>query len=222
MEHRAKTAAIIPAYNEELTVGDVVSAVVASPLVDEVIVISDGSTDQTAERARAAGATLVHELPRRGGKGAALLHGVTHTDAPIIAFFDSDLKGLRPDHVERLILPVLSGAKAMNVGLRDRGPWKTSLTKRLPLISGERALKREVIERIPPEYLQGFMVEAAMNYYCRSRKLRYGTVLMPGLMIRHKYEKVGMKKALWQYVHMFAQVFKAMLIVRIARLFKRF
>lgn len=222
MPHRSRTAAIIPAYNEEATIGEVVAAVAASPLVDEVIVISDGSTDHTAEIARGAGAHLVHELPRRGGKGAAMLHGVTHTDAPIIAFFDADLKGLTPDHVERLMLPVLSGAKAMNVGLRDRGPWRTRLSRRLPLISGERALRREVIERIPPEFVQGFMVEAALNYSCRSRKLRYGTVVMPGLMIRHKYEKVGMKKAFGEYVRMFAQVLKAMIVVRVAHLFKQF
>jgi len=111
VSHRPPTAAIIPAYNEEETIRDVVAAVVASPLVDQVIVISDGSTDRTAEIARGAGAHLVHELPRRGGKGAAMLHGITHTDAPIIAFFDADLKGLNPDHVERLMLPVCPARK---------------------------------------------------------------------------------------------------------------
>jgi len=110
----------------------------------------------------------------------------------------------------------------MNVGLRDRGPWRTRLSRHLPLISGERALRREIVEHIPPEFVQGFMVEAALNYSCRSRKLRYGTVVMPGLTIRHKYEKVGMKKAFGQYVGMFAQVLKAMIAVRIAHLFKQF
>jgi glycosyltransferase involved in cell wall biosynthesis len=219
---RPKTAAIIPAYNEASTVGDVVRVVASSSLVDEVLVISDGSTDDTAAQARAAGAHLVHELPRRGGKGSAMLHGVTHTDAPMVVFFDADLKGLTSDHVERLLLPVLSGARSMNIGLRDRGPWLTRLSRHLPLISGERALKREVFERIPPEFLQGFMVEAAMNYACRSRGLRYGAVVMPGLTIRHKYEKVGVKKACGEYLWMFAEVCKAMFVVRIAHLFKQF
>lgn len=219
---RPRVAAIIPAYNEEPTIAGVVAVAVESPLIDEVIVVSDGSSDRTAEMAREAGATIVRELPVTSGKGAAMLHGVTNTDAPILVFLDADLIGLRLDHLERLILPVLSGAKTMNVLLRDRGPIITRLMRHLPLIGGERALPRFVIEKIPPEYVQGFMVEAALNYYCRSHRLRYGSVAAPGLKIRHKYEKVGMKAAMWQYIHMSYQGIWAMIAVRLARLFGRF
>jgi glycosyltransferase involved in cell wall biosynthesis len=216
-----RVAAIVPAFNEEPTVGSVVGALLASPSVDEVIVVCDGSVDGTAAAARAAGAT-VYELPENRGKGAAMLHGLTRTDAPVVAFFDADLTGLSPDHAERLVLPVVVGSRVMNVGLRDRGPLLTPLTRHLPLIGGERAMLRQVIEEVPPEYLRGFMVETALNYYCRSRGLAYGSVLLPGLGIRRKYQKVGWKRGMLEYVHMAWQVAAAMAAVRLGRLMKRF
>lgn len=216
-----RLAAIIPAYNEEPTVAGVVGALRASPYVREVIVVCDGSSDGTAALARGAGAT-VFELPKNQGKGAAMLHGLTHTDASVVAFFDADLIGLTPDHVERLVLPVLSGSRVMNVGIRDRGPLVTRLTEHLPLIGGERVMLRRVVEGVPPEYLQGFMIESALNYYCRSRKLPYGTVFLPGLGIRRKYEKVGWKRGVVEYVKMAWQIAAAMTAVRVGRLLKRF
>lgn len=216
-----RVAAIIPAYNEESTVADVVLALQTSAYVSEVIVVSDGSTDRTSDVARAAGAT-VYDVPQNAGKGAAMLHGVTRTDAPVVAFFDADLIGLTADHVERLVLPVLSGSRVMNVGIRDRGRFVSRLVARLPLIGGERVMLRQVVEGVPPEFARGFMVESALNYFCRSRALPYGTVFLPGLGIRRKYQKVGWRRAVVQYAKMGGQILTAMVAVRVARLLNRF
>ncbi len=216
-----RVAAIVPAYNEESTVADVVRTLLSSSCVSEVIVVSDGSTDRTAEVARAAGA-VVHEISQNGGKGAAMFAGVARTDAPVIAFFDADLIGLTGDHVERLVLPVLSGSRVMNVGIRDRGPLVSRLAAHGPLIGGERAMLRRVIEGVPPELAAGFMVETALNYFCRTRKLPYGTVFLPGLGIRRKYQKVGWRRAVVQYAAMSAQIAQATLAVRIAKMLGRF
>ncbi len=216
-EQNPKVAAIVPAYNEAKTVGNVVSVLKKSPLIDEIIVISDGSTDNTPEIAKKAGADLVHEFPWRHGKGAALQHGVTHTDAPIIFFLDADLIGLTPEHVRLVLEPVLSGSRAMNVGLRDRGPFWTWLGKYMPLIGGERALVRSVFENIPDVYLKGFKIESALNYYCRANHLPYGLVVMPAISIVRKMEKFGFWLGLWEYMHMYWQVGKAMVEVRMAR-----
>jgi polyisoprenyl-phosphate glycosyltransferase len=216
----ARVAAIVPAFNEEQTVGAVVVALRSSPKLAEVIVVSDGSTDRTADVARAAGAKVV-ERPTNGGKGAAVLAGVAATDANVIALFDADLIGLTRDHVDRLLEPVLSGARMMNAGLRDRG-WLTPITARLPLISGERVVRRSVIEAIPPRFLAGYGLESALNYRCRSRRMAYGAVPLRGLTIRRKVEKVGFAKGLVQYARMSFAVARAMLAVRLARLFGAF
>lgn len=218
---RPSVVAIIPAFNEEATIADVVRPLVVSELIDEVFVISDGSTDATKERALEAGA-CVHELPRTGGKGEAMQHAVMHTEAEVIVFFDADLIGLTTEHAESLLLPVINGGRFMNVGIRDRGPFFSWLSHHLPLISGERAMRRSVFDAVPPEYMHGFMVETALNYYCRAHHLRYGAVKMNGLTFRRKYEKVSWPSAVVQYVRMFWQVSQAMLAVRLARLFGRF
>ncbi len=214
-------AAIVPAYNEEKTIGVILRTLKSSPSIGEVIVVADGCDDQTAEIARLGGATVV-ELRENVGKGKAMLQGVAQTDADIVAFFDADLVGLTPDHVERIVLPVVSGAKAMNVGLRDRGSFWTSIGAQLPLISGERAMRRSIISNIPERYMKGYMIESAFNYFCRSRGLRYGSVRLPGLTFVRKYEKVGWTQALIQYVKMYYQVGKAMFWVRVGHRLGKF
>ncbi|MBI4592112.1 glycosyltransferase [Candidatus Uhrbacteria bacterium] len=216
-----RVAAIIPAWNEEETITQVVSTVARSSWIQEVIVISDGSTDATAHRARAAGAT-VYEMPTNIGKGEAMWFGLQKTNATVLVFLDADLRGLTSDHLEQLVHPVVSGSRAMNVGLRDRGRLLTSLSRHLPLISGERALWRLVMEQIHPTYLRGFMVEVALNYFCRSHRLSYGAVELVGLSIRRKYEKVGWPRAVLQYAQMAFQVAKAIVIVRVAHLRGKF
>lgn len=219
---KVRVAVIIPAYNEDKTIADVVKVAKASDFVDEVVVVSDGSTDKTAFKAKRAGADKVVELPVKGGKGAALLRGVAETKAEIIVFLDADLRGLREQHIKQLVEPVLRGQKVMVTGLRDRGKILTKLEKYLPLIGGERALERFVIENIPKKYLEGFMVEIALNYYCRSRGLPYGGVFLRGLNMRKKMEKVGVLRGLLQYIKMYFQVIKAMAIVRLAKMRREF
>jgi len=214
---RARVAAIIPAYNEERTIAGVVTAAKESDLLDEVIVVSDGSTDKTSARARKAGA-IVFDLPIKHGKGAAMLHGVTQTDAEILLFLDADLTGLSAQHIKKLVEPVFRGEKVMVTGIRDRGWFLSKLGGHLPLIGGERALQRFVIENISDKYLKGFMAESALNYYCRSRGLAYGSVFLRGLNMRKKMEKVGVLKGLGEYIKMYFQVVKAMAVVRSAKI----
>ena len=72
---RSQTAAVIPAYQDEKHIGDIVSR--TRQQLDHVLVIDDGSTDQTAQRAREAGAdVIVHDQNR--GKGEAIKTGLAH------------------------------------------------------------------------------------------------------------------------------------------------
>jgi polyisoprenyl-phosphate glycosyltransferase len=218
---RESITAIIPAHNESATIAGVIEPILSSKIIDEVIVVSDGSTDETVSVARDAGAKVI-EIKENIGKGGAMMKGVEQTDSEIIAFFDADLLGLTSDHVELLARDVLSGERMMSCSLRDRGLVRTAITLFLPLISGERVLRREVIEGIPPRFLKGYMVEAAMNYHCRSRGWRYGAMVLKDLSFVKKYQKVGLLKAVLQYVHMFYQVGKAMIVVRLAHISGKF
>lgn len=210
---KTRIDAIIPAYNEEVTIEDVISVIRSSPLVERVIVVSDGSTDRTAEIARLNGAEVI-EFDHNKGKGQAMYEGLVSSTSPIIAFFDADLRGLTIQHIARLAEPVLNNTRVMNVGMRDRGKFFTMLAHFLPLESGERVMKRELIEKVSKEYFNGFMLEPALNYLCRANGYVYGWVDLPGLSIRRKYEKVNFFQAVVQYLKMFFQIVYAMIAVR--------
>jgi polyisoprenyl-phosphate glycosyltransferase len=219
---KIKIAAVIPAFNEEQTVAEVVRSAKASELIGEVIVVSDGSTDKTAEEARTAGADKVLELPENHGKGTAMLLGTKETSAEIIIFMDADVHGLTALHISQIVEPVLEGRRAMNVGTRDRGKFFSYLAMQMPLIGGERALRRSVIENIPKKYLKGFRAETALNYYCRVNNLPYGCVFLNGLHIRRKMDKVGFFLGLWGYFKMAWEIACAMFHIRLARARRRF
>jgi glycosyltransferase involved in cell wall biosynthesis len=218
---KTKIAAIIPAYNEAKTIADVVRAAKGSDLLDEIIVVSDGSRDKTAEIAKKAGAKVFELKPNRG-KGGAMAYGVKQTKSDIILFLDADLRGLTAGHIKRLLEPVIRGKMAMAVGIRDRGKIISKIAPYLPLIGGERAMQKFIFERVPEKFLKGFMVEEALNFYCRSRRLPYGTVFLPGLSMRKKMQKVGFWHGLWQYIKMSKEVTKAMIAVRLAHRKKKF
>lgn len=216
-----RIAAIVPAYNEEETIANVVRPLKESGLFSDVIVVSDGSRDKTAERAKEAGATT-YELPVNRGKGQALTHGVTMTDAQILFFCDADLYGFKKENMEALLSPVLKGEAAMSVGIRDRGRFWSWVSMHTPLIGGERAMQRGIFEHIPEDLVKGFMVEMALNAHCARHALAVARVMMPGVTIRRKMQKVGFWSGLLGYIKMFYQVGKAAVLVRIGYLRKRF
>jgi glycosyltransferase involved in cell wall biosynthesis len=115
----ARTTAVIPAWNEEGTIGSVVARLRAQPCVHEVVVVDSGSSDRTAERANAAGARVLVE-PRRG-YGRACLTGAQAADgADVILFCDGDGSDVE-DQAHRLIDPIAAGRLDLVVGSRMRG-----------------------------------------------------------------------------------------------------
>ncbi|OGL71709.1 hypothetical protein A3C09_01800 [Candidatus Uhrbacteria bacterium RIFCSPHIGHO2_02_FULL_47_44] len=219
--NKETVAVIIPAYNEAKTIGGVVRVAVSSPFIDEVIVVSDGSTDETVEVATHAGARVI-DLQENQGKGGAMIKGIEQTRASIIVFLDADLIGLTERHLEQLVRPVLDRTCSMRVGIRDRGRFFTALTHWFPLISGERAVRREVVDAIPHTFYCGFMIESAFNYYCKTHGLQYDSVDLKGLSIRRKYEKVGWPKAVVQYLTMTGQILASLIRVRFAKFIGKF
>ncbi|WP_328305432.1 glucosyl-3-phosphoglycerate synthase [Actinomycetospora sp. NBC_00405] len=113
---------VLPALDEEATVGGVVAAVrpLLGTLVDEIVVVDSGSTDATVARARAAGARVVSrdavlreipvlaQIPVRPGKGEVLWRSLAATSGDLVVFLDSDLVDLGPDFVVNLLGPLLT------------------------------------------------------------------------------------------------------------------
>ncbi|MFO7246440.1 MAG: glycosyltransferase family 2 protein [Thermaerobacter sp.] len=187
-----RVAAVIPAFNEESTIGAVIDAVRQVPRVDEVIVVSDGSDDATAAVARSHGAYVI-ELEANVGKGAALKAGIQRADADVYVFLDADLIGLTPEHVEALLEPVLAGRASMTVGRFTGGRVATDLAQVVaPYLSGQRAVRREVLAGIPNLELARFGVEMALTRHIHRNGIPVEEVLLVGLTHRTKEEKLGL------------------------------
>jgi glycosyltransferase involved in cell wall biosynthesis len=130
-----KISVVIPALNEEQAIGGVVQAV-PRDLVDEIIVADNGSTDNTADRAIAAGAKVVHEHQR--GYGAACAAGAKATlDSDIIVFLDGDHSD-DPRQLPEVAGPIIQDSADLVVGSRLKGdlekgamPWHGRLGNRL-------------------------------------------------------------------------------------------
>ncbi len=113
---------IIPAYNEEQSIGHVLRDI-PSGLVRDIIVCDNNSTDQTASVAQNAGATVVRQI--RKGYGSACLKGMAHiaekAEAPdIIVFLDGDYSDY-PDQMPLILEPILHQGKSMVIGSRALG-----------------------------------------------------------------------------------------------------
>lgn len=117
---RGRTVSVVlPALNEQATVGAIVAAIVPftlgpDPLVDELVVVDSGSGDATAERAAAAGARVVHredvlpDLEPYEGKGEVLWRSLAATTGDVVVFLDSDLVDFDPGFVPALLGPLLA------------------------------------------------------------------------------------------------------------------
>ncbi len=116
----AHVLVIIPAFNEAGAIGRVIRDI-PSDQVDEIIVVNNASTDETAQRARAAGATVLRE--DRKGYGWACLRGIDYARSrkpDIVVFLDGDHSD-HPAEMPRLVAPIARGEADFVVGSRMTG-----------------------------------------------------------------------------------------------------
>ena len=145
-----RVAAIIPAWNEAQSIGLVVAAIPRA-LVDAIIVVDGGSTDGTAEAARAAGARVVgQERPGYGAACAAGVRAAAEGGAEVLAFLDGDYAD-DPADLPLVLAPVLAGRADLVLGTRRE--------------RGERGA-------LPPHQLVGNRVAIALIGLLYRRRLR--------------------------------------------------
>ncbi|MCR4418935.1 MAG: glycosyltransferase family 2 protein [Clostridia bacterium] len=201
---------IIPAYNEERTVGSIVRAALAArPLVTQVIVVDDGSGDGTGAEARRAGAEVLACAHNRG-KAEALLRGAENAGQDTLMFLDADLLGLKPEHVRALALPVVEGRAHMTIGVFRNGRPATDLAQRLaPQLSGQRCLTKAMFADTRPLLGPGYGVEKALNLYARRHGLTVTHVPLVGVSHVMKEEKRGLWRGIEARVRMYLDLWRA-------------
>jgi len=172
----AKIVALIPAFNEEKRITKTVEGLKKISDIDRVIVVDDGSTDDTAKLAEKAGAEVV-SLKENLGKGGALNRVLKTLDYDILLLIDGDLSESAAE-AGKLLEPVIAGDVDMAIadfpkpdtkggfglvkGVARWGIRRLTGAEMNEPLSGQRAIRRAVIEKIS-EFSDGFGVEVGMT-----------------------------------------------------------
>ena len=203
----AHVSVIIPALNEEEPIAAVVRECLATGLPNEVIVVDNGSTDRTAERARKAGARVVAES--KPGYGRACMAGIRalSPESDVVVFLDGDGSDC-PEFVNQLVDPIIAEKYDFVIGSRTRGQREPGSMNFQQVLSGRvaglilgllygvrytdmcpfRAIRRDALDRLgmrEPTY--GWNLEMQM------RAARVGLRILE-LPVNHRCRSGGQSK----------------------------
>lgn len=146
MQLNQEISCIIPAYNEEKNILEVLKVVYAAKWIDEIIVVDDGSTDSTVDVVNKFNNIKLIVHKENLGKGAAMVSGAKVAKSDLILFLDADLINLTETHLLRIISPIAFTKEAdLVIGvfaikhLNINGNTKIA-NRTFPAISGQRAI----------------------------------------------------------------------------------
>jgi glycosyltransferase involved in cell wall biosynthesis len=212
-------AAILPTYNEEFNVSEVLDVLRDTSILDEIILVDDGSLDKTAEilfRAAAVDSrfqVIQHEKNR--GKGQAIFSGWAATTAPTILLLDADLKNLTPDHIHTLLAPVIDHRADMTLGLFRGGHFRTDFSHWFtPFLTGQRGVRAEVLKHISPEAARGYGFEVALTVAASQHNYRTRVVALKGVWhpsSEFRIERGYWNGRIWRF-RMYGQIIRAWVI----------
>lgn len=204
---------LIPAFNEEATVADVVKVALEAGL-GEVLVVADGCTDATAQVAKAAGARVLEYQPNRG-KGGAVAAGVASMTQETLVLLDADLINLTPQHVLAMLEPLEENEADTTVGLFSGGGSITDFGNRAtPQWSGQRAIPRALLARVPDLADRNYAIELAITDQIQLEGLRCKFVNLDGVSQRLKEQKLGFVRGMIRRFKMYWQIFKYAVLER--------
>jgi glycosyltransferase involved in cell wall biosynthesis len=148
-------------------------------------------------------------LVENRGKGGALKAGLDNFRADVVLFLDADLLGLTPKHVLNLLEPVINDEADMTIGIFEGGRIATDLAQKMaPYLSGQRALKFSLLERISDLDIARFGVEVALNRFMESSAIRVKEVVLHDMSHVMKEEKMGVWKGMAARMKMYWEIIK--------------
>jgi glycosyltransferase involved in cell wall biosynthesis len=207
-----EVTAIIPAFNEEERIANVLEAVKASSLVNRIIVVDDGSEDRTAEVAEKMD-VMVIKNDKNMGKGGALCKGLRNCTSEVILFLDADLCGLEPKDIDAMLIPVISGNYDMTIGIFANGRLTTDLAQKVaPFLSGQRAIKRKILNDISGLEISRYGAEVALTRYVKKNEVRLKEVTLEHVSHIMKEEKLGIIRGFTERLKMYWDIVKALRI----------
>lgn len=206
--------ALVPAYNEAPRIGKVLQVICQTSFIDSVVVIDDGSGDDTAGQARKYPVEVI-QLPVNSGKASALIEAIrSNHQSDVYLFLDADLIELKEEHIKALVDPLITDSQVdMSVGLFKGGRKSSDLAQKLcPILNGQRALRGEWIRSLPDFSWARFGVEVFLTRFARDFHAQVAMVPLWGITHFHKEEKYGPLLGFYHRVKMYVEVSRAYLI----------
>lgn len=209
---REKISCIICAYNKEARIGTVLAVVQNHPLIDEVIVVNDASTDKTRAVVQKFKGVRLITCKVNKGKSYSLAVGIARARNALLFLLDADLLGLTKKDVTMLVQPVLSGKVDMSLSLRKNDFFAFNYPALLGVdfISGERVFPKNLVQASLGKIarLPGFGCEVFMNRLVIQRRLHIKVVKWSHVINPDKSEKEGFFKGLGDQFRMIAQILR--------------
>jgi glycosyltransferase involved in cell wall biosynthesis len=201
---------IIPAFNEEPSIYNVLQTVIESELANEVILVNDGSTDKTGIIGEHLGAEVIH-ISQNSGKANALSVGLKRASYDVVLFLDADLIGLKPNHIFDLLQPVLKKEVKMTIGKFQSGAFWTTLSQHItPFLSGQRAIEKKALQGFHNFENLGFGIETAITLHFKKNKLKYKQVLLKELTHIVKEKKFGFFRGFLMRLKMYGEILRSL------------
>jgi glycosyltransferase involved in cell wall biosynthesis len=193
---------IICSFNEEKTICDVVKTCRMYNENSEIIIVDDGSKDNTEQLLRNLNKTIRFnyiKLPQNMGKSYAMTVGIENARNDILLFFDADSTGIRKEHFHNMILPVMENKADMVLGHTAATFNNVKITP-FKAFTGERVLlKKDILPILDEIRNMRFGIETYINLYFQTHGKRIRYVYLEGLKTLNKYKKTTLIKATKQY-----------------------
>lgn len=199
-----KVSAIICAYNEEKTIKDVVKSVSMVPIISEIVVVNDGSTDKTKEiiekLRHEISFTAIH-LNENKGKGYAMAVGVESSGSDVLVFIDADQRTIPEGYINQLVSPVLNNECDMVLGYTTVNFFNQEINP-FKILTGERCLFKKDLEPILSKMKESrFGIETLLYFYYLSIEKTLKFIHLETLKHNSKFQKMNSVKATASYIN---------------------
>lgn len=197
---------IIPAYNERSRIEKILRVVSNYRGIMEVIVVDDGSKDNTKEVVKRFKKVKLITYKKNMGKTFAVQRAVKKAKGKFLIFIDSDLSGINKKNISDLLKPVIEKEADISIAMLNTS-FHIFKILGIDFVSGQRVFKKEFISEKELSGLKGYGIEVFMNKKIMKNKLRIKVVNWKNVSNPRRREKVGLLRgtfedyvALWHVV----------------------